>query len=182
MSFTFIEVGAPGEGKSEFVKDMIRGARSFVFDVNDEYGSRTKYKGQQPLMLSDNPNAERARYRPKMMYLRDDANAFMLMCRQKRDTQCVFEEATVYLEGRQQELAKTLIVNRIHTGNVYHFIFHSIRSIPPRIMEMANYVVLHRTLDEDYIVQDKYPRLWQAFIELQPMPKGSRKIIQLMKQ
>lgn len=180
MSVSFIAVGAPGEGKSEWVKEFIRGKRSFVFDVNNEYGSRTKYQGQKPLLLSDNLNAERARYSPKSMYLKDDARQFMLMCKQKKDTICVFEESTVYLEGRQEELAKTLIVNRLHTGNVYIFIFHSIRSIPPRIMEMTNYVVLHRTLDEDYIVQMKYPRLWMAFRDLQPMPKGSRQIVKLL--
>jgi len=180
MSVTFIVAGAPGEGKSEWVKEMIRGKRSFVFDVNNEYGSRTKYQGQKPLLLSDNPNAERARYVPKELVLRNDVEKFCLMCRQKRDTNIVFEEATVYLEGRQEQMIKTLIVNRIHTGNVYYFLFHSIAAIPPRIMQMSNYVVLHRTLDEDYIVQDRYPRLFHSFLDLQPMPKGSRKIIQLL--
>lgn len=177
---TFIVIGAPGQGKSEWVKETIRNRRAFVFDVNNEYGGRTKYPNQKPLGFSNDPNATQARYTPKSVYLRDDARDFMLMCMKKKDTNIVFEEATVYLEGRQEELAKTLIVNRIHTGNVYYFLFHSISAVPPRIMQMASYVVLHKTVDEDYIVQYKYSRLFHHFLDLQPQPDGSRVIVKLM--
>lgn len=180
MSVTFIVAGAPGQGKSEFVKDAIRGRKSFVFDVNNEYGMRTKYPGQKPLGLSDNPNAPQARYVPQDASIMRDVDKFIMMCRQKRDTNIVFEESTVYLEGRQMIPIKTLIVNRIHTGNAYYFLFHSISAIPPRIMQMCSFVVLHKTLDEDYLVQDKYPRLFHHFLDLQPMADGSRKIIKLM--
>lgn len=182
MSVTFIHAGAPGQGKSEFIKEMIRGRRSFVLDVQNEYGMRTKYKGQKPLCFSDNPNAPQSRLvpDPRTISLKDDVMKFIQLCMLKRDTNCVFEECTVYLEGRQQEGIKKLIVNRLHTGNVYHFVFHSISAIPPRIMQMCNYVVLHKTLDEDFVVQGKYNRLFHHFLDLQPMPDGSRKVIKLM--
>jgi hypothetical protein len=64
--------------------------------------------------------------------------------------------------------------------DAYYFIFHSINSVPPRIMEMANYVVLYKTNDRDYIVQYKYPRLFQHFLDLQPMSSGSSRIIKIM--
>jgi hypothetical protein len=177
---TFIVVGAPGQGKSEFVKEAIRPCRSWVFDVQNEYGMRTKYPGQKALGFSDNPNADQARYVPKSMYLNEDVKRFMEIAYRKRDTCVVFEEATIFLEGRQDKIVKTLIVNRIHSGNVYYFLFHSINSIPPRIMEMCNYVVLHKTLDEEHIVSFKYGRLFHPFLDLQPMPDGSRTIVKLM--
>jgi hypothetical protein len=177
---SFIVIGAPGQGKSPFVQAAIDRKRCFVFDVQNEYGSRTKYKGQRPLMLSDNPNDLRARYVPKSPSLREDIQRFMEMCRQKKDTNIVFEEATIFFEGRMGDLSKTLMVNRKHTGNVYYFIFHSINSVPPRVMEMSDYVVLHKTIDQDYTVMYKYSRLWPYFRDLQEMPDGSRLIIPLM--
>jgi hypothetical protein len=182
---TYVIIGAPGQGKSEFTKQAVAPTdgslkRCWVFDVQNEYGPRTKYRGQKPLLLSDNPNAERARYVPKSMRIREDAQKFMEQAFHKRDTNVIFEEATIFLEGRMGDMVKTLIVGRLHTGNAYYFIFHSINSVPPRIMEMANYVVLYKTNDRDYIVQYKYPRLFQHFLDLQPMPNGSSKIIKIM--
>jgi hypothetical protein len=177
---TFIVIGAPGQGKSEWVKEAIRPCRSWVFDVQNEYGSRTKYQGQKPLYFSDNPNATQARYVPKSMYLREDVKRFMELAYFKKDTHVVFEEATIFLQGSMDDMVKTLIVNRIHSGNVYHFLFHSINSVPPRIMEMCNYVVLHKTLDEEHNVSFKYGRLFHHFLDLQPMADGSSKVIKLM--
>lgn len=179
---TYIVIGAPGQGKSEFIKEMIRGRRAFVFDVQNEYGSRTKYKGQKPLNLSNNPNEPQSRYVPSAtaITLKEDVIKFIQMAAMKKDTNVVLEECTVYLEGRQEEGIKKLIVNRLHTGNSYSFVFHSIAAVPPRIMQMCNYVVLHKTLDEDYIVMHKYSRLWPYFRELQEKPDGSRIIIKLM--
>lgn len=176
---TFIVPGGPGQGKSEWVKEIVRDRRAFVYDVNNEYGSRTKYKGQKPLNFSDNLNMPQSRYVPKDMNLLVDVRKFMEMAHAKRDTHIVFEEATIFFQGKMDALVKTLMVNRIHTGNVYYFLFHSISSIPPRIMEMANYVVLHKTIDEDHTVMYKYPRLFHPFLDLQPMPDGSRIIIDL---
>jgi hypothetical protein len=178
--FTYIVVGAPGSGKSEWVKELVRQRRSFVFDVQNEYGVRTKYKGQVPLNFSDNPNAIQARYVPKSARIKEDAEKFMEMCRTKRDTVIVFEESTIFFEGRTNELTRTLMVNRIHTKNVYVFIFHSIAAIPPRIMQMSNFVVLHKTLDEDTSVANKYNRLFMPYLDLQQKPKGSRTIVKLM--
>ena len=178
--FTYIVIGAPGQGKSEWVKETVRDKRAFVFDVQNEYGVRTKYQGQKPLNFSDNPNAVQARYCPKSMRIKEDAEKFMEMCRTKRDTIIVFEESTIFFEGRTNELTRTLMVNRIHTKNVYVFIFHSIAAVPPRIMQMSNFVVLHKTLDEDSTVGTKYNRLFIPYMNLQQQPKGSRVIIKLM--
>lgn len=179
----YIVTGAPGEGKTPFCKAMIGGAdtgveprRCFVFDINNEYGTRTKYRGQVPFNLSSNTNEFRSRY------VGDDIKTFLQVARQKQNTVIVMEEATAFFEGKTSDLTRRLIINRYHTGNVYIFLFHSINSIPPRIMEIANYVVLFKTNDERDTVYRKYRRLGPYFSELQTRVSGSgsHKIIKLI--
>lgn len=171
---TYIIIGGPGQGKSEFVKTAIQGRRCFVFDIQNEYGARTKYKGQKPLYLSDNINEGRSRYTGVKL------ETFQELVLKKRDTICVFEEATMFFEGRTSGKTREIMINRFHTGNVYMFLFHSINSVPPRIMEMSNYVVLHKTLDEDHNVMYKYSRLYTAYSYLKDQPNGSRLILKLI--
>lgn len=178
--YTYLIIGAKGRGKSEWVKELIRDKRAFVFDVQNEYGSRTKYQGQRPLNFSNNHNDMQARYIPTSLKLSDDAVKFMQIMRSKRNTHGVFEESTVFLEGRTGEETRTLIVNNIHTGNVYHFLFHSIAAVPPRIMQLSNFVVLFPTLDEPTLVARKYSRLYVPFMTLQEQSEKKFLIVKLI--
>lgn len=179
---TFIVIGAPGSGKSPFIKEAIRGRRSWVFDVQNEYGQRTKYPGEKPLGLSLNPKDPQARFVPNQntLSIKEDVMKFAQICTEKRDTNVVWEECTIYLEGRQQEAIKKLMVNKLHTGNFYYFVFHSIEAVPPRIMQMSDYCVLHKTGDNATNVASKYQRLFPYFMDMQDMAFGSRLIIKLM--
>lgn len=180
----YVVIGAPGEGKSPFCKKMIGGPgtgnpdlnRCLIFDINNEYGTRTKYAGQVALNISTNTRDIRSRY------VGDDIIAFIRIAMLKQNTTVVFEEATAFFEGRAGKDTRRLIINRYHTGNVYLFLFHSINSVPPRIMEVANYVVLFKTNDETDTVYRKFSRLGPAFAELQSMEhgKGACKIIKLI--
>lgn len=179
----YIVIGAPGEGKTPFCKKMIGGGDSgqdprhcLVFDINNEYGQRSKYPGQTPFNLSTNNRDLRSRY------VGDNIDAFITIAMGKRNTVCIFEEATAFFEGRSKQNTRKLIINRYHTGNVYLFLFHSINSVPPRIMEIANYVVLFKTNDETDTVYRKFSRLGPAFDYLQDKPHGSgeKEIIKLI--
>jgi hypothetical protein len=170
----YIIIGAPGEGKTPFCKKMIGGGdsgvaprRCLVFDINNEYGPRAKYSGQAPFNLSTNTRDFRSRY------VGDDIEVFLRLAMSKQDTVVVMEEATAFFEGKTSKTTRRLIINRYHTRNVYLFLFHSINSVPPRIMEIANYVVLFRTNDERDTVYRKYSRLGPAFGELQTHKSGS---------
>lgn len=167
-------VGAPGQGKTPFVRRMIENNRCFVFDIQNEYGQRTKYPGQTPVNLSNNWNAERSRYTGT------NVDEFIHLCGKKRDTICVFEESTAFFQGRTEKALRRHLINRYHTGNVSLFLFHSINSIPPRLMEMTNFVVLFKTLDEVDTVYRKYSRLASAFQELEGAPDGEHRIIKLI--
>lgn len=170
---TFVIIGMTGEGKSEFVKKYILGRACCVFDVQNEYGPRTKYPGQTPLNLSD--NLQEARARMTVM----DEKKFIEICAAKRNTVCVFEEATGFFEGKTEKDLRRLMLSKIHTGNVLLFIFHSISSVPPRIMQMTDFVVLHKTNDEEYQVKNKYPSIFDLYLQLKQMPKGAKLIKKL---
>lgn len=174
MPNNIIVIGAPGQGKTPMVRKLIERNRCLVFDIQNEYGPNVKYKGQKPLNLTNNTNAERARYTGINM------NEFINICSKKRDTVCVFEEATGFFQGRQKENINRFIISRYHTGNVAIFIFHSINSVPPRLMEMCNYVILFKTLDELDNVYRKYNRLARAFQDLEESPDGTYKIIKMI--
>lgn len=172
---TYIVIGAPGMGKSPFVRKLIEGRRCLVFDVANEYGTRVKYQGQEPVNLSPDINHLRARFLET-----SNLKKFIIVCEQKRDTICVFEEATAFFQGRTQLETTHLIINRYHTGNTYVFIFHSINSVPPRIIELCNFVVLFKTMDLGDNVKRKFPRIAPHFDDLQKQENGASHIIKLL--
>jgi hypothetical protein len=172
---TYLIIGAPGMGKSPFVREMIgTDKRCCVFDIANEYGQRTKYPGMKPLGLSDVPGA------PRFRYTGVDLMKFIDLCSQRRNSICIFEEATGFLQGKLQLKVTQLIINRYHTGNSYVFIFHSINSVPPRIMEMCNTVVLFKTNDEDYTVLNKYRKIHPLYAELQTTGGGEYRIKKML--
>lgn len=148
--------------------------RALVFDINNEYGSRVKYTGQKPFNMSINTREDRSRY------IGDNIEAFTKIAMSKQNTVVIMEEATAFFRGHQNALTSRMIINRYHTGNVYVFLFHSINRVPPEIMEIANYVVLFKTNDEDAKVKSKYSRLYPHFLELKQKENGSNVIIKLI--
>lgn len=138
--FTILVVGMTGQGKSQWVKNYLKGVKSFVFDINNEYGGLASER-----------------------YLIDakgkDETGFINECFNKTGTVCVFEEATGFFEGKTGKELRRLLINKRHTKNNYIFIFHSLSSVPPRIMQMANFLVLFKTGDEAYQVESKFPSL-----------------------
>lgn len=171
----FIVCGAPGMGKSPFIRNLIgTDKRCLVFDIANEYGQRTKYAGQKPVNLSNNNNDFRSRY------VGDNLDYFINLCSKKKYTICVFEEATGFFRGATSKQTMRLIINRFHTQNTYCFIFHSINSIPPGIMEIANFVVLFKTNDQPETVYRKYINLGRAYDNLQTQPNGTQLTIKLL--
>lgn len=158
---TILVIGAAGQGKSPIIQKLIADKRCFVFDIQNEYGNRTKYGGQTPINLSTNINEFRSRY------VGTNMDEFLDLCAKKRDTMCVFEEATAFFQGRTEKKMLRHLISKRHTGNTSLLVFHSINSVPPRHMEMSNYIILFKTLDEMDNVYRKYSRLAPYFTDLQ---------------
>lgn len=169
---TILVLGHTGQGKSEFVKEYIGTDKAcLVMDIQDEYGSRTKYPGQKAINLSTNNKERRSRY------IGGDFKIYLNIVLSKRKTICVFEEATIFLEGRTMDTMRRVLVNKMFTQNVYVLCFHSICAVPPRILQLADYIVLYKTNDEEYQVERKYPSLYIDFLETKEYEKGQYKTI-----
>jgi Cdc6-like AAA superfamily ATPase len=154
MSNLFLIIGHTGQGKTTQAKYILKNTakKEYIFDVNNEYeGYNRETNG--------------------------DFNTFLSNCFNLTDSNCVFEEATGYLTGRTGALMKKLIINKRHTRNNYIFLFHSIADVPPFIFRLSNFIILLKTGDEREIVKGKFIKLYKPFLELQSMPKYSKKII-----
>lgn len=148
-----------GQGKSFFVKNYIKNRKAYVFDVNNEYSL---------------PSVEKN--------ISCDEKDFIKNCFSKKGTICVFEEATGFFEGRTGKDLRRLIVNKRHTKNIYIFVFHSISSVPPRLLQLTNYVILFKTGDEEYQVEKKYPSLLKYYLQLKKEKNQNKIIIKTIPQ
>jgi len=127
MSFCHIIVGATNTGKSHFVKNLLRKAKSktayFIYDVNNEYKEFFPY----PFIGFTEFIKKATRIERSIM---------------------VFEEATIFFNNRStNEYLYEILVRKKHTGNCVFLLFHSMRSVPRYIYETSNYITIFKTND-----------------------------------
>jgi predicted AAA+ superfamily ATPase len=127
MSKGIIIVGATETGKTTYVKKLLEKVpdkRSlFIYDVNNEYSEFFPY----PLI---------------------DIEDFMEKTQFMKKGIFVLEEATIYLNNRSSnEHLINLMVRKRHTFNTIILVFHSMRSVPRYIYELANYITIFKTND-----------------------------------
>lgn len=137
----WVIVGARGYGKSTFTKNATRrvhDTRFRCYDVNGEY-----FGDDEAL--------------PDMDDFLEEMNGLTDMC-------MVFEEGTVFFSNRgtSKPMRKLLVAAR-HDRNQIFVIFHSIRSLPHYICDLADYVVVFSTNDTEDLVQTRQPRLLDAW-------------------
>lgn len=165
--YVIIVIGGAQQGKSPYIKHYAENCNLLVNDVQNEYGEKVKYPGQKPYLLTTDNKSSRSRY------IGADVDKFIELCKTKKNTICVFEEATMFFEGKTSKEMRRLLFGKAHTGNVYVLVFHSINAVPPRMMESSNYVVLFKTNDEEKVVERKYSKLLPYFKELQGKKDGT---------
>ena len=167
-------IGGAKQGKTPFIKSYINNSDCLIFDVQNEYGEKVKYAGQQKYGLDTN------NLKPRSRVTELDVNKFIDLCNTKKNTVCVFEESTMFFQGMTGETMRKLIFSKAHTGNVYVLVFHSINAVPPRIMEATDFVVLFKTNDEEKTVEKKFPRLLQHFHKLRTAKDGQHIKIKML--
>lgn len=165
--YVILVIGGARQGKTPFIKNYCSGNNTIIFDVQNEYGERTKYPGQIPYGLPTDIKQDRSRV------IDLDVDKFIQVCNNKRNTICVFEEATMFFQGITLKPMRKLVFSKAHTHNVYMLVFHSINSVPPRLMESADWVILFKTNDEEKTVERKYRKLLPAFQQLQKAKDGT---------
>lgn len=143
-----IVIGKMGTGKSTFIKRYIDKRKKLVFDVNNEYNLTTDTS------------------KPESRVIELIHKKFVVLARTKRNTCIVFEDSTGFIEGKLDADFRQFLVEKRHTGNVSLLVFHSISSMPPRLLQLSDYVVLFKTSDEWYQVIKKYPSLYNEYLKV----------------
>jgi len=164
-------IGAAGQGKTKWVSSNLgngykpnpfnklksiqvitnRSLKQYIFDINNEY----EFPADNKIL-------------PQIRHIDGDVNTFLSNVKKLKNTNIVVEDATGYFRGKQSAILIRQIVNRKHTGNNFIILFHSINRIPPELMEMAELVVLFRTVDNIENIDKKFKNqiLNNAFFEL----------------
>lgn len=172
MNDLIIIIGGTNQGKSYYTKQSIKDENLpvFVYDVQDCYGAKSTKVGDLILNLPIDTRSKRCRWY-------GEADDFMQFALLRKNTTIVVEEATIFFEGRTSKATRKLIVDKHHAKNNIIFMFHSISAVPPRIMQMADTIVLFKTGDEEKEVSRKYAKLLPAFLKLRGMADRSKIII-----
>lgn len=171
-------IGMTGQGKSKMTFKLIRNSNPcLVYDVNNEYGLHPK-NPDWSLNLPTDLRQPRCRYAGDNMNMSD----FMGLVRNRKNTNVVFEEATGFFSGNVGKDLIQMAINKRHTGNNYIFLFHSLRSVPPKLLDFANIIILFKTGDDLPTVQKKHSRLVKPFLKVQRLPIGVPEIINWQRQ
>lgn len=157
-----VVIGMMGTGKTTVIKRYADGKRLLAYDINNEYKE-----------LTYDTNKQRSRVSPVDVKYKD----FVQLCRTKRNTVCIFEDATGFIEGKLDADFRQFLVEKRHTGNVSILVFHSISAVPPKVLQLCDVVILFRTNDEAYQVEKKYPSLYKYYHDLISKPQYSYHLI-----
>jgi ABC-type Na+ transport system ATPase subunit NatA len=164
MATSYCIIASTGQGKTTLTKKLTEGKPLLVYDVNGEYPE-----------LTEDLNQSRSKFF-------GDPNKFIEIAQNKHaGTFVVFEEATGFLHGRSSEELRKFLIAKRHPvalgGRNPIFIFHTIQSVPPFILDMADYIILFKTGDDITAVKKKRAKLVRPFLQLQNAPKYSKIII-----
>ena len=176
--FSYAVIAMTKEGKSKLVREtFLSGQMSqmpcLVFDVNDEYGAFRRDRDTGELKPSTNLPTDTSLPRSRFTGTGKGAfNKFVEIAQTKKYTTIVFEECTAFISGVTPEVIKSLIIAKGHTNNVFIFIYHSIRTIPPAMLDLMDTVYLFKTADHEKAVQDKNPKLLPYWYVLQHKETG----------
>lgn len=151
--YLILIVGHTGQGKTTWVNNFIRGKKFYVFDVNNEYKN---------LPLDNTVNQQ-------MRNVDMDVNRFLSVSNNLSSYNIVFEDATGFFRGKQSASLIRQVVAKRHKKNNFIILFHSINRVPPELMEMANFLILFKTVDNIDVVDKKFKneKINKAFTELQ---------------
>lgn len=165
-------IGGAHQGKSYYTKQQLLNPdiNCFVFDIQNAYGETSTKEGDLILNLPLDYKEPRARFY-------GEPSEFIALALKRKNTIIVLEEATAFFEGKTTDYTRRLMIDRYHKGNNIMFQFHSINSVPPRILEMTEIFVLFKTGDDQSNVKRKCAKLLPYFLKLQKMPDRSKLII-----
>lgn len=187
--YAFSLIGMTEQGKSRKARELIttRGMQMYgalVNDVNNEYGAtrRDRETGEErpSVNLPVISSAGEANAYPRSRFVTnagDSMKEYLKIVREKRNTTVIFEECTAFFKGRTPPGLCEMIINKGHTYNNYIFMWHSIRSVPPELLGLMDWVILFKTGDNEAIVKQKDVKLLPYWLVLQSKQKGTQPFI-----
>jgi len=164
MALSYCIIASTGQGKTTLTKKLTEGKPLLVYDVNGEYPD-----------LSEDLNQSRCKFF-------GDPEKFLEIASNKHGgTFCVLEEATGFLHGKSSESLRKFLIAKRHPQNLggrnIIFIFHTIQSVPPFILDMADFIILFKTGDDINAVKKKRTKLIGPFLRLQKAQQYSKIVI-----
>lgn len=169
MNDLIIIIAGTNQGKSYFTKQSLQNEKvaCFVYDVQNCYGPTSTKEGDIILNLPVGTKEKRCRWF-------GEPEEFVRLATLRMNTTIVIEESTIFFEGKTAKKTKQMIVDKHHNKNNIIFQFHSISSVPPRIMQLADTIVLFKTGDEEKEVSRKYAKCLPHFLKLKNAPDRSK--------
>jgi len=139
-------VGYQGAGKSLLAKSLIKGVhptRLAILDINREY---VEQHPDSVVAVTEGPEKGEP-----------DFDRYIEMMIKEKGKIFVTEDATVIFShrGYDPNLVRAIIKKR-HSGNVYIFLFHSLRVVPRDVFEYSDELWLLKTADTDDSISGKY--------------------------
>ena len=184
--YAYCLIGMTKQGKSRFARGMVseKGMDKFgciVNDVNDEYGRFRKDREtgelRPSLNLPNDTNMFRSRFIPDIDSTKSSIREYLKITRRKKNCTCIYEECTAFFKGRTPPELCEIIIAKGHTNCNHVFCFHSIRSVPPELLGLMDFVVLFKTGDSEKIVKDKDEKLLPYWLSMTTKKDGAQPYI-----
>lgn len=85
-----------------------------------------------------------------------EIDEFVTACRKIENGVMAFEEATIFFRHSPMKDVVDFCVKSRYRQNTIFFVFHSLRSIPFYIYELADFIILFKTKDTEKIVRERF--------------------------
>ena len=166
-NFTIVIVGQKKTGKTTLAKRLMsisKLPKKLVFDPSGQEAWQDLPR-IKPKML---PVWKQG---TKRLFENDTHEMLHLINEYVTDTFIIFDDATAYIEAILSQDLKTLLTRNRHKNNDVVLIFHSLRSVPPKVFEHTSHLILFKTNDTEQHLRrlDKVPNspeILQAFAEV----------------
>lgn len=162
-----VSVGRPRTGKTTFnlalIKALAKQKGVLIFDVNGE-----KAFADYPKMPFDKLPGWKSKGIYRVHHTSPDE--FMdTVFHSVYNAVVVFEDTTAYVDSTISESLKRLLVDRRHRNVDMLFSFHSLRVIPPKILDFTNYMIVGKTGDSEKYLKnleklpnpEEFLKVWQ---------------------
>lgn len=192
--FCYLVVGRPRQGKSRYVKKLITMPETIhkpcmAYDFQNEYGDTFFTEINKKNVEVKGPGLQL--YRPGILRSRFIGNIgdFLGIVTARNDDEemtwklkgynIIFDEATIFFKGNIDPRVREFVVSKFHHKCNVIFVYHSLKKIPPDLIDLANFIVLFKTFDNEKDVANRFDEeiITEAFKRQIKKPDGAKPII-----